>query len=190
MKILITFTMLLFTTLASAGILIEPQLGYVLSSKYSGTFNLSGPATGTATLDYKSTGLEYGGRLGYQFLGVMGGLNYGKTSSKSKDTTGSYDYKGTNVGVFIGYSAPILVRAWYAYNFSSKAEVSSATPASFKGSSSELGLGFTGIPFLSVNLIYRMYSFTTYATSTLSYTASGFNPKELELAFSAPFNLF
>ncbi len=188
MKIFITLATLLFTTLASAGILIEPQFGYILSNKYSGTIGLSGPSSITLPADYKSTGPEYGARLGYQVLGLMGGLNYGHSTGKSKNSDGTTDdLKATNIGAFVGYSAPILVRAWLAYNFSSKTTIDTS---SIKGNSTELGLGFTGIPFLSVNFIYRMYKYTEITDLGSTWTATNFNPKEIELAISAPFNLF
>lgn len=188
MKILVTLTTLLFTTIASAGILIEPQLGYVLSNKFQGTATLSGPANGTLTSDYKATGPEFGARLGYQVLGFMAGLNYGHISGKAKNASGTKDdIKGNNLGVFAGFNAPILVRGWIAYNFSSKADIGTVTT---KGKSTEFGLGFTGLPFLSMNIIYRMYDFDKVTTGGTTYTASGFKPKEFELAISAPFNLF
>ncbi|MGZ3787533.1 MAG: hypothetical protein ACXVLQ_03375 [Bacteriovorax sp.] len=188
MKIFVSLTTLLFATIASAGVLVEPQLGYVLSNKFNGTVSLSGPLTATSTSDYKATGVEYGARLGYQVMGFMGGLNYGHMSGTSKNANGTKDdIKGNNLGVFAGFNAPILVRGWIAYNFSSKADVGSDK---FKGHSTEIGLGFTGLPFLSVNAIYRMYNYTELTTRGQTYTASGLEPKEIELAISAPFNLF
>jgi len=189
MKIFITLAIMLFTTVATAGILIEPQFGYILSNKYSGTINLSGPSgSGTEDADFKSTGPEYGARLGYDILGFMAGFNYGHATEKSKNTdVTTDDLKSTNIGAFIDYKAPMLVRAWLAYNFSSKATIATGD---FKGSSTEIGLGFTGIPFLSINAIYRMYDYTDLTATGVSYTASNYSPKEIELAISLPFNLF
>ena len=188
MKILTMLISFLFIKAASAGILIEPQLGYILSSKYSGTATLSGPAAGTLTANYSASMPEYGARLGYQSFGFMTGLNYGSSSASSKtigSTTGSL--KTTNLGAFVGYNAPLLLRAWLAYNFSAKTTIGTSE---FKGSSTELGVGFTGVPFLSFNLIYRMYDYTKVTMSGLTFTATNFTPKEIEFAISAPFNLF
>lgn len=190
MKRLIVLFSLLISSFASAGILIEPQLGYILSNKVNGTANLvNGATTATLDADSKATGVEYGARLGYSMLGFMGGLNFGKVSGKITDNTdGSKDdYKGTNLGAFVGYSAPILVRAWFAYNFSSKADIGAD---SVKGKSTEFGIGYTGLPFLSINFIYRMYDMDEITASGTTYSASGYKPKEMELAISAPFNLF
>jgi len=189
MKIFITLAILLATTVASAGILIEPQLGYILSNKYSGTIGLTSPSfTGTTTANYKSTGPDYGARLGYEVLGFMSGLNYVHSSGKSKNSDGTTDdLKSTNIGVFVGYKAPILFRAWLAYNFSSKTTIKTND---IKGNSTEIGLGFTGLPFLSINAIYRMYKYTELTNAGVTYTASNYTPKEIELAISVPFNLF
>jgi hypothetical protein len=184
MKALIAITTILFTSIASAGLLIEPQVGYVLSNKFTGTNALTGTASGNG--DYKTNGPEYGARLGFQFVGLMTGLNYSHVSGTAKNSSGtSGDYKANNVGLFVGFNAPILVRGWIAYNFSSKADIGSGTA---KGKSTEFGVGFTGLPFLSVNAIYRMYDFDDVTAGGKTYT--GFKPNEVELAVSAPFNLF
>ncbi len=188
MKIIILLVTLSLANFASAGLLIEPQVGYVLSSKYNGTISLSGPSNATLAADYKASGAEYGARLGYQFLGFMTGLNYGHSSGTSKNSDGtSDDFKTTNMGAFVGFNAPILLRGWFAYNFSAK---STYQTTDFKGSSTEAGLGFTGVPFLSINLIYRMYKYTEVSSLGVTYNATNFNPKEVELAVSIPLNLF
>ena len=170
MKLLTTLISLIFMTTASAGILVEPQVGYILSSKYTGTIGLSGPATGTIAANLDSKGPEFGARLGYQAMGLMGGLNFGKANgSSNKVGSSSGTLKTTNLGAFVGFNAPILLRAWFAYNFSAKTTVLSDE---FKGNSKELGLGFTGVPFLSFNLIYRMYDYnkiTISGVTVISY---------------------
>lgn len=189
MKFLMTLFIFISSPFVSAGILLEPQVGYVFSSKFQGTMSYSGPATGTTALDEKTTGIEYGGRLGYSSFGFMGGLNYGKISGTSKDgTDGSKDdVKGSNLGVFVGYNAPVLFRAWLAYNFSSKVDVASS---SFEGKSTEVGVGFKALPMISLNFIYRMYDYDKLKSSGMEFTTSNFKPKEMELSVSAPFNLF
>lgn len=192
MKIMMIAILLSFSSFSFAGILIEPQLGYVFSSKStSGTVNLTAAnnVTGTLDADYKAKGTEYGGRLGYQIFGLMGGLSYGKTNFKMSDvTSGSDKMKMTNMGAFIGYHAPAFVRLWGAYNFSSKGNLSDIA---IKGKSTEFGLGFTSIPFLSLNFIYRQYDIDKITTQGIEFTtASSFKAKEMEFAVSAPFNLF
>ncbi len=190
MKIFITISLFLFSFLSNAGILIEPQLGYIFSSKStSGTLNLTAAnATGTLDSNYKAKGLDYGARLGYQFFGLMSGVTYSKTSMKIDEvSSGSDTYKLTNMGLFLGYDAPILVRVWGAYLLSAKGNLGDA---GVKGKGTEFGLGYKGLPFLSLNFIYRTYDFTEVTSSGYTFSTSGFKPKEMELAVSLPFNLF
>ena len=198
MKRLIVLFSLLISSFASAGILIEPQLGYIISSKFSGTTTVN---SGNFSANDSYSGMTYGGRLGYQMLGVMGGINYHHMSGTGTDKTVTpnveYDTSRDDLGVFIGYNAPILVRAWFAYNFSAKLNVDQTTTQTnkgdyLKGTSTEFGIGYAGLPFLSINFIYRMYDFTKYHDSTVpaTYSASNNKPKDIELAISAPFNLF
>lgn len=188
---------ILFIQTASAGILIEPQLGYIVSGK--GDYTDSG-----VKVSGKYNGVQYGARLGYQVLGLMGGLSYqaatyttSLTCALCTPTSAKVDYKQDAFGVFVGYNAPILIRAWIGYNFSVK-ETSSTSNTYVtngdwsKGHSTELGVGFTGLPFLSVNVIYRMLSYTKVYDNNTKTTSSvsGNSPKEIALAVSAPFNLF
>ncbi len=159
-KSLIAFGVLALTSLvsisANASLLIEPHLGY----------NLSG--TGTASnYAFKYTSPEYGLKLGTQYLGLMAGLDYTASTYTWTRTPGSDDkFNRGELGLFVGYNLPILVRFWGAYYFSNTAtdQDSSGNTASgteYKGNTKELGIGFTPIPFLSVNVIYRNVNFTT-----------------------------
>ena len=78
MKIIFFILMILSTTSAFAGLLIEPQVGYILKGKTNSTFSSSGVV---ANLIEKYSSLEYGGRVGYSSLGLMGGLSYSHTIS-------------------------------------------------------------------------------------------------------------
>jgi hypothetical protein len=178
MKILITITTLLFTSLASAGILIEPQLGYAFSHKLKQTVTITlGNASGTVNADSSGTALEVGGRFGYQAFGLMLGGSYMK----------GFSDKGSNLGAFVGYSAPILLRAWAGYNFDSKVNYGSDAAT---GKSIEFGVGYTALPLLSLNFVYRKYDMDKLTHLGVTYNTSGVTPTELMIAISAPFNLF
>jgi hypothetical protein len=186
---------LIASNISVAGVLIEPQLGYTLSGSKGGSF-------GNVPLAAKGSGVEYGARLGYQFLGLMGGFNYQHASLSVDSTIVSVDnatlsntFKKDSLGVFIGFNAPILIRAWLGYNFSEKITCTSTNNHFddgdyFKGNSTELGIGFTGLPFLSMNLIYKMDNYTTAHTVSPSADASGsMKPTEIIFAVSAPFDI-
>lgn len=163
---------------AKASLLIEPHLG----------FNIHGNADyGTETTKYN--GAQYGARLGFQQLGLMAGLDFTHSAFTYKTTSPgvaevSQDQKRDQIGIFAGYNFPILLRAWVGYYFSDKTTASDNTFS--KGSGTELGLGFTGLPFLSINLQYRM---STYDESQAGAINPEFDTKEIVLGISAPFTL-
>lgn len=186
LRTFIAFAIFTLITLSTqAGVLIEPHFGYVLSGNAD-----------RGTDKTKFNGPEYGARLGAQKYGLMGGLDYTHSSFTYKTTAGSIgndDKKHDQVGAFIGYKFPILVRIWGTYYFYDKT-TQTANGANensgywTKGHGSELGVGYTGLPFLSVNLQYRQTNHDTQ-----SGTNSSLNPtwktSEVVLGISIPLNL-
>jgi hypothetical protein len=189
----LAISLLIFTTVAinkaEAGILVEPTLGYSMST-----------TTTRLTNTYKYSGLNLGARLGLDYFGFQAGMGYEKTSG-SFDTTVvatayTNDFSRDDLGVFVGYKFPILLRAWVAYYFSAKSTFTSATGAFsknsyIKGDATEIGLGFTGLPIINVNLVYKMTSFDTqYAasTNTSSAISAPLKSNEILVQVSAPFS--
>jgi hypothetical protein len=178
---------------ANAGLLIEPHLGYNIHSSTT---------LGTDKIDYN--GAQYGARMGLQSLGFMGGLDYTHASytATTKPNSGTSDKderKRDELGVFIGYKFPVLLRAWVGYNFLAKETQSVLGPTSgtkvgdyYKGHSTEIGVGFTTIPFVSLNLSYKMLSYDKHFDSGKGTTSSlnpKFEPKEIILGISFPLTL-
>ena len=155
--LLLVSGLIAFSSAGHAGILIEPHIGYNVSGSTSSKSITVSNATATYSDSYH--GPQYGARLGYQFLGVMGGLSYNHASYTLDEVNASVSssVKSTrnDLGLFVGFNAPVLLRAWIAYSFSVK-QNHSASGNYDKGSATELGLGFTGLPFLSLNLEYKM----------------------------------
>lgn len=187
---LIALIVLATTSIANASLLIEPQLGYIVSGKQS---DWNG-------LEMKHTGPQYGARLGAQYLGLMGGFAYFHSSYKldasAFGVTISEKQKQDDLGVFLGYSAPVLLRVWVAYYFSSKMTATETTTGFghegdyYKGKTTEFGLGLTPLPLVSLNLIYRMTSFDKINTAAGEASLSPkYEPKEIVLAVSVPFHL-
>ena len=183
---LIAFTIVTAAALSSfsvnASILIEPHLGY----------NVAGGGTNSATV-YKYSGLQMGARLGLQFVGLMGGLAYNSSSYDLKSTntgvTTTTAEKQSEIGAFLGYNAPVLLRGWLGYYPKLK---STATDNSYiQGNTTEIGLGFTGLPFVSLNLIYRMLKYDKYTSAAgVDITLSPvYDFKEVVLGVSLPFTL-
>lgn len=198
-KLFCIMSLIIFSSVASAGLLIEPQIGYNVHGKMD---TITGTSAGVGyTADSTNNGPQYGARLGYTLLGVMGGFSYNHATYTNKLTvvcaslcgTTTYDNKAKrdDLGIFVGYKAPLLLRGWLGYSFSSKETATNTTTFQTsgdwnKGHATEIGLGFTGLPIVNLNAIYRMITFTKNNAGTLT---SDVKAKEIVLAVSAPFDL-
>lgn len=150
---------ILSTQMASAAFLIEPYLGYKAITDGE-----------RGTTEYETNGVTYGGRLGLQQLGFMGGIDFSASSfdleTTTTTTTEESDASTSDFGLFVGYNAPILVRAWATYFLSSTLDLKDADNTEYQGSGYALGLGYTGFPFLSVNFEYRQKSYDEQESSS------------------------
>ena len=195
---------------ARASYLIEPHLGYNLSG--SGSF-----MNGTTTYDLKYNGVQYGLRAGYQYLGFFGGLAYTRTSYTWKTSTSAVGattnywedmFNRNEFGVFGGYKFPVLFRLWGAYYFTNTAEDVDTTNyttslngvaanayqigSKYKGYTTELGAGYTGLPFVSINFAYRyvVHNEVSVPGGTTGTLGNGqISNNEFVLGLSVPFTL-
>lgn len=166
----------LMVNTASAALLVEPHLGYTLSTSGDGdSYN----------------GAQLGMRLGYQQLGLMAGLDFNRSTFDQDQTVNnvavSNEMERNEWGVFVGYDFPILLRAWAAYYFSNTTK---ATTSNFEmsGNTTELGVGFTALPFLSINLMYRMINLDELKSYGTTSTIDSSN-KEFVVGVSLPLTL-
>lgn len=164
--ILSTLVLVLFTSSAWAGIYLEPYVGYE-GGTIKGDVNDS--TNGDTEIDYKAKGATFGGKLGYSLLLFAGGLDY--MSGSLKGTSGNTDYnddtfKDTDFGAFLQFSVPLLFKLSATYFFDSKAK----GDYTYKGNGSKIGIGFTMIPFLSINVdvINISYDKTNAPVNTFS----------------------
>lgn len=129
-----------YYTNAKADVLIEPYIGYHLDGKL-----------GEDEAKFSGTGI--GGRIGYQNLGFMLGLNL-QRGNLEIDEKGYDEFELTTYGAFIGYNLPILLRFWgeYIVGGSGTAKTSVGDIDLEKMGGYRLGVGFTGLPFVSINL--------------------------------------
>ena len=134
---------------AQAGILIEPYIGYFAGKSKQAT---------QTTLNVKGPG--YGARLGYTKLGFMIGLDY-QTGSQTNDASPNhFDLTPTNVGAFVGYQLPILLRAYAGYNFIAKVKgTNPSNHIAYSGNGVKVGVGFTALPLVSINIEYLLTTF-------------------------------
>jgi hypothetical protein len=172
--------MIFSTQLSYAALLIEPYLGYkVITDGEEGT------------KEYDTKGIALGGRIGYQQLGLMGGIDFNTSSFDLKTTTTTAttenDASSSDFGIFVGYNAPILVRVWISYYLSSSLDFKNSTESEYKGNGYALGVGYTGFPFISLNFEYKQKSYDELETSTAT---SNLNPEadfnEILLSVSLP----
>lgn len=144
---------------ANAALLLEPQVGFSLGSK----------------LDFKDgekysggMGLSYGGRVGYQNMGLQLGLDYLASSVDMDDKDFKSNVKTSEWAAFAGFRFPILVKVYAGYIFSatgdSKVDVlgSSQNLDLSNGSGYKLGVGYTLLPFVDLNLEYRQGTYGEY----------------------------
>jgi len=163
---------------AKAGLFVDPYLGY--NAGWATKDHTEGSTT--VSLDYTSMGPMFGARAGFQMLGFMAGAEYGMsttTQDLAAATVGSVsipaastDLQTTYMGVFVGYELPILLRAWATYNLSVDSEITSDSGKGnvTSGSGFTLGVGFTGLPFVSLNVEYRSVTFDKSTASGGSET--------------------
>jgi hypothetical protein len=164
--------------------MVDPYIGYAINQQ-----EITVTAGGTTgQIDYTTSGSLLGARVGWQTLGFMVGGDFGygpaltqelTASALSGFSTGSEtDYTGTYMGAFIGYDFPILLRAWATYFFNITYAPESGSDVEASGTS--FGVGFSGLPFVSLNAEYRMISYDSSAIDDSS---------EIFLSVSLPITL-
>lgn len=155
-----------FISPARAELLLEPVVGYSMGLK--GSFkegSVSGGGTTTENKFSGGSGPSFGGRLGYQKLGLQVGLDYLHSTINPSDKEFKSNLNMNEWAAFVGFEFPILFRVYAAYIFSADAEGKYDTGTSFEkltlkdGSGLKAGLGFTLLPFLDINFEYRRGTF-------------------------------
>jgi len=140
MKRILFIAILFFGFSANAGVYVDPYLSYVMSGSYE-----------RGTTDEDVSGMFLGARIGYGMLGLAFGVEY-MISDGEVDMAGTNDLSHGSLGVFAAYELPILLRVYGTYFFDDSVEYDSGTSTSdFTGTGLKLGVGYTGLPFVSIN---------------------------------------
>lgn len=140
---------------AQAGVLLEPYLGYHMGKDKD-------------AVDTDTNGMVFGGRVGYSQLGFAAGLDImqGAWTHKSKP---SVDTTPSDMGLFVAYEFPVLLRAYAVYNLQSNLGIKFANGNdTYKGNGFKIGVGITTLPFVAVNLEYRTSTFTKNNTGAMN----------------------
>ena len=170
-----------FSTHSQASLLIEPVVGYNIGAKYDaeGGENYTG-----------GTGAAFGGRLGYQNLGLQLGVDYLNSSLDMDDNDFDKNVSLSEWAGFVGFEFPVLLRVYAGYIFSATGttKMSNANVDLIDGSGTKFGVGFTGLPFIDINVEYRTGAFGDYE---ISGTKVGKEVKyqSIMLGLSLPFTI-
>ncbi|MEX0799490.1 MAG: hypothetical protein WD025_08590 [Bacteriovoracaceae bacterium] len=139
-----------FVVNARAGILIEPYVGMVMNGEID---------NGTDVEDY--SGQSYGARLAWQQMGLFAGLDYRLSSKEFSFGSSDYEVSENLYAAVIGYEFPIMLRVWGEFILGGEGEVSKDTDFTYeKPSGTILGLGYTGLPFVSLNFEMANYKYS------------------------------
>jgi hypothetical protein len=193
--LLIAFAAITTAQTAYAGLLLEPYAGYAMGSSETKL----GASGGGGTYQYDNSGVGLGARIGYTMPLLWLALDYSMANgvkSKAK-TTGATDadIDSTTLAAVIGVKVP-LIRAWVGYSPMNKATAKGNNiETKLEGSQLKVGAGFTGLPFVSINVEYRMTEFKKYEqggvsadmSSSAVYESSKGN--DLFVSVSVPFDL-
>lgn len=172
------------STVAHAGILIEPYFGYDTGD--SKTTLIVGNIEGKDTVSGPSFGL----RLGYKFMIPWIALDY-SLSEQSYDNGGKKDLKKTALGAVIGADIPFGLRIFGGYGFDEKFRGENSLE--FSGTYTKVGLGMGLVPMVAVNLEYIMHKIEKVKNGSVEVNADTLYSKQeynsIFLSISAPFNL-
>jgi len=196
-------TLFIFAGSASAGIYVEPYLAYATggleqtqsSVKYENDFTY--PALGFR-LGYKTMGLS----IGLAGERSISGFDI-EPSKPNSDNSDKTEWKSSHLGVYASYQAPLFFRVFGTYFFKNTLEIDSDKDGdntndngdNWSGSGYSLGAGFTGLPFVIINLEYRAITYDEYenvsSNTTTTYPTANDSKQEEKtylVSVSVPFD--
>ena len=201
--VLSAFLSLSFSTYA--GLWVEPLVGYKIASVDFNIYNAGASLNGD--YEYKFVGHQFGLKLGYAApIGIVIGADGRMGSFESEQESGVFalqngkvDNDDTSLGAFIAITAVPFLNFWGTYKFSYESEETTGANVGdiSAGDGYGFGVGFTGIPFLSLNI--EMNKITIDETRDVSagtvtkYPSSNTSQQdktEYVFSISAPFDLF
>lgn len=144
------------STSAFADLFIEPWVGYE-----GGSYKL-GAAGGAIQ------GSNIGVRLGAKELGFSVGPEYSFAFLTEKPTSGQdLSQDSQDLGLFVGFNLPVMFRFYGSYFLTTTAKVE-ATTGTYTGTGYRLGVGFTSLPFVVLNVEYISRDYSRISGSKIS----------------------
>ena len=120
-------------------------------------------------MEASTSGTVLGARIGYQFLLPWVALDYTTSLSdhkgSGKNGSSDFDFSMSTLGLVAGVDLPII-RLFGGYGFSNTIKTSDDTK--FEGTYLKAGVGFTALPFVSLNLEYIINDFKKVNGESLS----------------------
>ena len=174
-----------------AGLYLEPYVGYG-TGKDSYNFVQTSPSSATVVSDINSKNMNYGGKVGYSFSMLALGADYmAESSGKATGSSVLPDetYTGSYIGAFVNLGLPFVkVSGTYFLSASAKNDDGSGV-ATFKGSGYKVGLGFTFLPLIAINVDYYVINFDKIDSPGSTFTSFKDDHKMTMVSVSLPINL-
>jgi len=156
-RILGLIFVMIFSLRVSAGVFIEPVLGYAMGNQEE------------SSAKNDSTGLMYGGRGGFSTLGFDLGVEY--LMGELEKSSAKEDH--TYISAYAGYSLPIMLAFRAGYVFSSTIK---RTATEVTGNGLSFGASYSIMPFVKLNFDYKK----------LDYNSGAVKDNEMFFSLSAP----
>ena len=160
-----TLVVMLLSWTAHAGFYIEPKIDYNLLSMEASGINVD-----------SLQGTTVGARIGYDFSLFVLALEHNQGSLDAEIGLATVSADSSRTGLSFIFTPPVLPLNVLAGYYSASLKTDTTT---YKGDGVKLGVMFTMLPFININLDY----FNT------SYDVSSLKDKGLVLGLSADFSL-
>ncbi len=187
---MIKLLFLLFSLLSFSEGFIEPYVG----TSFLGDMDYGKAAQSAIQGKMNKLPFVLGGRLGFKNLGFIAGIEYATTQDLNFDQNNSKELGDlTEMGAFIGYEFPVLVRGYIGYQFAGRLDADRA--GDFKKlSGPKIGASLKIFPKVRLNLEYKLISFDEF-TNTDPNKLSNIKKVEADLkmfaaTLSVPLEIF
>lgn len=140
------------TSLAHAGFHFEPYLGFAVDGEWD---------SGGTKDDVSMT--EFGLKMGYQApsgFQVGGDIQLGAGTYDGLGVGGADMKAGAAAfGLYLGYQSPMGLRGYAHYLFASALAFDDTDDTAFSGDGFKLGVGYSVLPWLALNLEYHVMKY-------------------------------
>ena len=178
----LTLLLFFFLTLqANAKLLLEPYVG--LGKSISDQIQ-------EPNANFNSFSINPGVRIGmttmFTFISFGGDFSYQSSTLEEDPSERELDLKRVDYSAFAAFEFPVLFRVFGKLIIASSLDMGETRAIDPSGYG--LGIGFTGMPFLSMNLEYRNLTWNKVNTNETESSTDG-EISEIILSLSLPFKI-